>query len=111
MKTLTEIKEIYKSKPLVEKNCKRCKDDKPLYDFYRDRNSKDGRYYICIDCVKMGKVPPMTPDYKIKEHIVYLPEIIMPEYNQDFKEVEVKEIKGRIERHNGKQWLVLPSRV
>ena len=35
------------------KKCFRCKLEKPLEQFHKDKHSKDGRYYQCAECSRI----------------------------------------------------------
>lgn len=37
---------------LSEKTCTKCGETKPLSDYYKKANTKDGKSYRCKDCVK-----------------------------------------------------------
>ena len=39
------------------KLCRSCKEEKPLWAFYRNMRSPDGLYYKCGDCVRKQKKP------------------------------------------------------
>lgn len=95
------------------KNCKFCKEDKAFDNFYNYKSSKDGKYYICKKCTEEQKyINKHYTRFKDKEEglenyvISSKSELPLVTLNQ-----EQLTANGRIEHHNGKQWLVLPSRV
>lgn len=38
------------SETIISKQCSRCKQPKPLSEFYKDKTTKDGYYYYCKKC-------------------------------------------------------------
>jgi hypothetical protein len=37
---------------MIKKTCSKCKQEKPVQEFYRDRTNKDGKRHNCIECCK-----------------------------------------------------------
>lgn len=62
----------------MDKTCTKCRETKPISDFYRDRNRKDGRQPWCKPCANAGVrrstphrvriSPKLTPE-NYREHI------------------------------------------
>lgn len=41
---------------IAEKKCTKCKMVKPITEFYKNRNSKDGYNYNCKECTKKSQL-------------------------------------------------------
>ncbi len=52
---------------MATKTCSICKIEKPLEEFWRDRNSKDGRTYYCIPCKKKYQKEKGANRYEVKK--------------------------------------------
>jgi superfamily II helicase len=52
-KALTELAEQYLA--IKTKVCRKCKTEKSVQEFGKDKATKDGLYYICKICTKGGK--------------------------------------------------------
>lgn len=45
------------------KNCNRCRQDKPLTEYYADKTGKDGLASICKECLRAARRARWTNDY------------------------------------------------
>lgn len=50
------------------KKCSRCKIVKPLEEFHRDKNLRDGRNYYCKECIKLYHVKIEPGSVNVKNY-------------------------------------------
>lgn len=56
----------------MNKKCSRCKKEKPIKGFYRNRSTKDGRDSYCMKCKRdymLNNKRPVTPEMRHKYYL------------------------------------------